>query len=179
MMAGRHEGVDIDLKTLFEAVGKYQTGQMDDAELCDLEMTACPGCGSCAGMFTANTMNCLTEALGMGLPGNGTIPAVTAARIRLAKHAGMQVMKAGRGRPLPARHPDGGGLRERDCGGYGARRFDEHGAAPARHRARRGREIVVGDVRRDQPAARRTSSSSVLPGRITSRIWTKRAAFRR
>ncbi len=93
MMAGRHEGVDIDLKTLFEAVGKYQTGQMDDAELCDLEMTACPGCGSCAGMFTANTMNCLTEALGMGLPGNGTIPAVTAARIRLAKHAGMQVMK--------------------------------------------------------------------------------------
>ncbi|HNT75950.1 MAG TPA: dihydroxy-acid dehydratase [Anaerolineae bacterium] len=93
MMAGRHEGVDIDLKTLFEAVGKYQTGAMGDAELAALEMAACPGCGSCAGMFTANTMNCLTEALGMGLPGNGTIPAVSAARLRLAKHAGMQVMK--------------------------------------------------------------------------------------
>ncbi len=93
MLAGRHNGADIDLKTLFEAVGKYQTGALDDAGLESLEMAACPGCGSCAGMFTANTMNCLTEALGMGLPGNGTIPAVTAARIRLAKHAGMQILK--------------------------------------------------------------------------------------
>ncbi|MFN2283422.1 MAG: dihydroxy-acid dehydratase, partial [Anaerolineae bacterium] len=92
MMAGRYEGEDIDLKTLFEAVGKYKAGKMSDTELCDLEMAACPGCGSCAGMFTANTMNCLTEALGMGLPGNGTIPAVTGARLRLAKQAGMQVM---------------------------------------------------------------------------------------
>ena len=92
MMAGRYEGEDIDLKTLFEAVGKYKTGQIDDEELCALEMAACPGCGSCAGMFTANTMNCLTEALGMGLPGNGTIPAVTAARLRLAKQAGMQIL---------------------------------------------------------------------------------------
>ncbi len=92
MLAGRYEGEDIDLKTLFEAVGKYKAGKLTDAELCDLEMAACPGCGSCAGMFTANTMNCLTEALGMGLPGNGTIPAVTAARLRLAKQAGMQVM---------------------------------------------------------------------------------------
>jgi dihydroxy-acid dehydratase len=92
MMAGRYEGEDIDLKTLFEAVGKYKAGKMSDAELCDLEMAACPGCGSCAGMFTANTMNCLTEALGMGLPGNGTIPAVTAARLRLAKRAGMQIL---------------------------------------------------------------------------------------
>ncbi len=92
MMAGRYEGEDIDLKTLFEAVGKYKTGQIDDAELTEMELAACPGCGSCAGMFTANTMNCLTEALGMGLPGNGTIPAVTGARLRLAKHAGMQVM---------------------------------------------------------------------------------------
>ncbi|MBN2393416.1 MAG: dihydroxy-acid dehydratase [Anaerolineae bacterium] len=92
MLAGRYEGEDIDLKTLFEAVGKYKAGKMSDAELCDLEMAACPGCGSCAGMFTANTMNCLTEALGMGLPGNGTIPAVTAARLRLAKRAGMQIL---------------------------------------------------------------------------------------
>ncbi len=92
MMAGRYEGEDIDLKTLFEAVGKYKAGKLTDAELCDLEMAACPGCGSCAGMFTANTMNCLTEALGMGLPGNGTIPAITGARLRLAKQAGMQIM---------------------------------------------------------------------------------------
>ncbi len=92
MMAGRFQGEDIDLKTLFEAVGKYQAGKMDGDELREMEFAACPGCGSCAGLFTANSMNCLTEALGMGLPGNGTIPAMTGARIRLAKHAGMQVM---------------------------------------------------------------------------------------
>lgn len=92
MLAGRYEGEDIDLKTMFEAVGKYKAGKLSDAELYALEMAACPGCGSCAGMFTANTMNCLTEALGMGLPGNGTIPAVTGARLRLAKHVGMQIM---------------------------------------------------------------------------------------
>lgn len=92
MLAGRYAGADIDLNALFEAVGKYKTGALDDVELAALEMSACPGCGSCAGMFTANTMNCLTEALGMGLPGNGTIPAVSGARLRLAKQAGMQVM---------------------------------------------------------------------------------------
>ena len=92
MMAGRYGGEDVDLKTVFEAVGQYKVGAIDYGELEALEMVACPGCGSCAGMFTANTMNCLTEALGMGLPGNGTIPAVTGARLRLAKRAGMQVM---------------------------------------------------------------------------------------
>jgi dihydroxy-acid dehydratase len=93
MMAGRYKGDDIDLKTMFEAVGKYQAGKMDDEELDALEFAACPGCGSCSGLFTANTMNCLTEALGMGLPGNGTIPAVTGARMRLAKLAGMQILE--------------------------------------------------------------------------------------
>ncbi|GAB7079447.1 dihydroxy-acid dehydratase [Megalodesulfovibrio paquesii] len=82
-----------DLITVFEAVGKVKRGQMNDDELADLESSACPGCGSCSGMFTANSMNCLTEAIGLGLPGNGTIPATTAARIRLAKKAGMQVME--------------------------------------------------------------------------------------
>jgi dihydroxy-acid dehydratase len=77
---------------MFEAVGQVQAGQMDASTLQALELAACPGCGSCAGLFTANTMNCLTEALGMGLPGNGTVPAPTAARLRLAKRAGMQVM---------------------------------------------------------------------------------------
>ena len=93
MMAGRHNGRPVDLKTVFEAVGKHEAGTIDTTELTELERTACPGCGSCAGLFTANTMNCLTEALGMGLPGNGTIPAVSAERIRLAKEAGACVMK--------------------------------------------------------------------------------------
>ncbi len=75
----------IGLSDVFEAVGKHQTGEMDDAELSEIENTACPTCGSCSGMYTANTMNCLTEALGMGLPGNGTIPAVYSERLRLAK----------------------------------------------------------------------------------------------
>lgn len=92
MMAGRYQGQDIDVKTMFEAVGEYQAGRMSDEELEALELAACPGCGSCAGLFTANTMNCLTEALGVGLPGNGTIPAITAARLRLAKQAGKQIL---------------------------------------------------------------------------------------
>ena len=95
MLAGRlGRGTSdlVDLNSVFLAVGKVTTGQMSAEELERLEEIACPGCGSCAGMFTANTMNCLTEALGMGLPGNGTIPAVDAARIRLAKEAGRQVM---------------------------------------------------------------------------------------
>ncbi len=93
MMAGRYRGQDVDVKTMFEAVGEVKAGRMSAEELEALEMVACPGCGSCAGLFTANSMNCLTEALGMGLPGNGTIPAITSARIRLAKRAGMQVME--------------------------------------------------------------------------------------
>lgn len=92
MMAGRYGGEDIDLKTMFEAVGQHQAGELDEEELEALAFSACPGCGSCSGLFTANTMNCLTEALGMGLPGNGTIPAVTGARLRLAKRAGMQIL---------------------------------------------------------------------------------------
>jgi dihydroxy-acid dehydratase len=92
MLAGRHAGEAVDVKTMFEAVGEYKAGRLDDAELAALERAACPGCGSCAGLFTANSMNCLTEALGMGLPGNGTIPAVSAARTRLAKRAGMRVL---------------------------------------------------------------------------------------
>jgi dihydroxy-acid dehydratase len=92
MMAGRYNGQDVDVKDVFEAVGQYKKGKLTDDELARLELSACPGCGSCAGLFTANSMNSLTEALGMGLPGNGTIPAVTAARIRLAKAAGAQIM---------------------------------------------------------------------------------------
>ncbi len=92
MMAGRFNGTDVDVKNVFEAVGEYKAGRMTDEELAELELSACPGCGSCAGLFTANSMNSLTEALGMGLPRNGTIPAVTAARIRLAKAAGGRII---------------------------------------------------------------------------------------
>ncbi|MEN6441312.1 MAG: dihydroxy-acid dehydratase [Syntrophobacter sp.] len=92
MMAGRVRGKQVDLISVFEGIGAFKAGQMSADELCELEDHACPGCGSCAGMFTANSMNCLSEALGMALPGNGTIPAVTAARVRLAKEAGAQIM---------------------------------------------------------------------------------------
>ena len=83
----------VDISSLFEAVGKVTKGEMTEAELVELEEVACPGCGSCSGMFTANTMNCLTEALGMALPGNGTIPAVQARRVQLAYKAGQQIME--------------------------------------------------------------------------------------
>ncbi len=93
MLTGRHRGRPIDLISVFEGVGAVKAGKLSARELTEMEDEACPTCGSCAGMFTANSMNCLSEALGLGLPGNGTIPAVTAARRRLAKKAGMRVME--------------------------------------------------------------------------------------
>lgn len=92
MLTGRFQGKDVHLVSVFEGVGRVKAKTMTMEELDELEDAACPSCGSCSGMFTANSMNCLTEALGLGLPGNGTIPAVAAARIRLAKQAGMAVM---------------------------------------------------------------------------------------
>lgn len=93
MLAGSFETGFVDLSSMFLAVGRVVKGELSEAELNELEMIACPGCGSCSGMFTANTMNCLTEALGLALPGNGTIPAVDSRRIHLAKEAGRQVME--------------------------------------------------------------------------------------
>ncbi len=93
MLAGRIEGEKTSLSSMFEAVGAYNAGKIDDEKLYEYECKTCPTCGSCSGMYTANSMNCLTEALGMGLGGNGTIPAVYSARIELAKHAGMAVME--------------------------------------------------------------------------------------
>lgn len=93
MLAGRIHGEKKSLSSMFEAVGSVAAGTMSMEELCEYEEKACPTCGSCSGMYTANSMNCLTEALGMGLKGNGTIPAVYSERIRLAKHAGMQIME--------------------------------------------------------------------------------------
>ena len=92
MLAGTLQGEKVDLINVFEGVGRVKSKRMQEKELKALEDCACPGCGSCAGMFTANSMNCVTEALGLGLPGNGTIPAVHAARRRLAKQAGMKIM---------------------------------------------------------------------------------------
>lgn len=92
MLAGKTTSGSSDLISVFEGVGSVKANKMTEAELLELEETACPGCGSCSGMFTANTMNCLTEAIGLGLPGNGTIPAVSAGRVRLAKEAGQRVM---------------------------------------------------------------------------------------
>ena len=95
MLPGRMPGDarDLDLNSVFEAVGAYKAGKIDDDGLNAVESSACPGCGSCSGMFTANSMNCITEVIGMALPGNGTISAVDAARIRLAKKTGMRIVK--------------------------------------------------------------------------------------
>lgn len=92
MLSGKFKDKDVSLSTMFEAVGAVESGLMLEADLMDLEEKACPTCGSCSGMFTANSMNCLCEVLGIALPGNGTIPAVYSERIRLAKYAGMAVM---------------------------------------------------------------------------------------
>lgn len=93
MLAGSYGGDEVSLSKMFEAVGAYKAGMIDDAQLEDCTCNCCPSCGSCSGMYTANSMNCLTEVLGMGLQGNGTIPAVYSERIKLAKHAGMKVME--------------------------------------------------------------------------------------
>ncbi|MDY3618674.1 dihydroxy-acid dehydratase [Agathobaculum sp.] len=93
MLAGRYDGEEISLSKTFETVGAYKAGLIGDEKLHECELGSCPGCGSCSGMYTANSMNCLSEAIGMALPGNGTTPAVHAARIQLAKRAGMQIME--------------------------------------------------------------------------------------
>jgi dihydroxy-acid dehydratase len=93
MLAGKLRGKPVDLITVFEGVGAVKSGKMTARQLKEIENCACPGCGSCSGMYTANTMNCMTEALGMGLPGNGTVLAVDSARMRLAKEAGMKIME--------------------------------------------------------------------------------------
>ena len=93
MLAGKFKGEDIDYSTCYEAIGKYKKGKYTDEDLREIEEEACPTCGSCSGMFTANSMNCLSEAIGIALPGNGTIPAFYSKRLRLAKTAGMKIME--------------------------------------------------------------------------------------
>ena len=101
MSAGKIKGKKLSLVSAFEGVAAYKTGKIDAEQLHEIESKCCPTCGSCSGMFTANSMNCLTEVIGMGLPGNGTIPAVESARIRLAKEAGMQMMELVKNNILP------------------------------------------------------------------------------
>ena len=102
MLPGRYEGKDISISTTFEAAGRFEAGKIDKQELSRIERCSCPGCGSCAGLFTANTMNCLTEVLGMGLPGNGTIPAAFQGdRARLAKKAGETIVRLVKEQILP------------------------------------------------------------------------------
>ncbi len=106
MLAGKHPADPtrkVDLISVFEAVGSVRNGKMTEAQLDSIEDAACPTCGSCAGMFTANSMNCLTEVIGMGLPGNGTIPAVMSARLRLAKQAGMKILELHEKQITPSR----------------------------------------------------------------------------
>lgn len=93
MLAGKYDGEEVSLSKMFEAVGAYKAGMIDDAKLHECETGVCPGCGSCAGMYTANSMNCLCEAIGIALPGNGTVPAVSNKRTILAKYAGMAIMQ--------------------------------------------------------------------------------------
>ncbi|NLC10688.1 MAG: dihydroxy-acid dehydratase [Firmicutes bacterium] len=93
MLAGDYNNQAVDLNSMFEAIGRVKAGKLSEEELAEMEKCACPGCGACAGMFTANSMNCITEALGLALPGNGTIPAVAAERIRLAKEVGIKIME--------------------------------------------------------------------------------------
>ncbi len=93
MLAGRYNGTDIDVAQVFEAVGKYLGGEINDEQLKEIEEAGCPSCGSCSGMYSANSINCISEVLGLSLPGNGTIPAPMAARVRLAKIAGMKIVE--------------------------------------------------------------------------------------
>ena len=136
MLAGRFKGRTVDLISVFEAVGKVAAGAMSEEELTELEGCACPGAGSCAGMFTANSMNCLSEALGIALPGNGTIPAVHAGRIRLAKTSGKAIVALVEAQLATEADHDCRGLQERHHRRHGLRRLVEHRPPPAGHRPR-------------------------------------------
>ncbi len=123
MAAARLHGRKRSLSSMFEAVGEHTAGKMSDEELVEYEEKVCPTCGSCSGMYTANSMNCITEVLGLGLKGNGTIPAVYSARLRLAKQAGYRVMDCLKKNIIPE-CPDGG---------YGPWLLNQHHAASAGH----------------------------------------------
>ncbi len=133
MLAGRYGGEEVSLSKMFEAVGAYKAGLINDEQLEDCTCNCCPGCGSCSGMYTANSMNCLCEAIGIALPGNGTIPAVYSKRLQLGKarryghHGPGQARRHGPPDHQRAFHPQRPDLR------YGPGLLHQHGAAPAGH----------------------------------------------
>ena len=134
MLPGNDRGKDMSLSTMFEAVGAKKAGLIDQDELTYIEQNACPGCGSCSGMFTANSMNCLCEVLGIALPGNGTIPAVYSGRMQLAKKAGMAVMDMVEKDIRPRDIVNETGAAQRSGLRYGAGLLIQYRAASACHR---------------------------------------------
>ena len=137
MLAGHlKDGRRTCLSHMFEAVGAYHAGTLDEAGVEEYIENACPSCGSCSGMYTANSMNCLTEAIGMGLSGNGTIPAPYSARLRLAKHGRDAGDGAGQAEHPSPRHHDAGSLPQRRDRGYGPGLLHQHHAPSARDRPR-------------------------------------------
>ncbi len=178
MLAGRLDGRTIDLNSVFEAVGRVQAGTLDEAGLKAIECGACPTCGSCSGMFTANSMNCLAEVIGMALPGNGTIPAPFSERLRFAKESGAEVMDVlGRGAQA-ARYP------HRRCGRQRAGRRrqpglqHQHRAAPGRHRHRGRASSSRCRPSTTSPRACPTSAGSLPPASTTWKTSTTPAASR-
>lgn len=131
MLAGHVGGCKRSLSSMFEAVGQYTAGAINDEQLDEFEKKVCPTCGSCSGMYTANSMNCLTEAIGMGLPGNGTIPAVYSERIMLAKKAGYAVMDMYNKGITARRDYDKGRNPECTYSRYGTGLFNKLNASPA------------------------------------------------
>ena len=134
MLAGHVDGAKTSFSSISEAVGEFNAGKITEEKLREYECKTCPTCGSCSGMYTANSMNCLTEAIGMGLRGNGTIPAVWSARLRLAKHAGMQIMELVEAGYPPPGHHDRGRLPQRRDHRHGPGLLHQHHAPPACHR---------------------------------------------
>ena len=144
MLSGRQGTRHVSLSQMFEAVGSYKAGIIGEDVLDDYTKNTCPGCGSCSGMYTANSMNCLCEAIGMALPGNGTIPAVYAARTQLAKHAGMRIMDLVRDGCVPG-YSDAGGIQKCTGHGYGAGLQFQQRFAPSGHCQRGGCAYEPGD----------------------------------
>ena len=161
------------------AVGAYMAGNLDECALCEIENEVCPTCGSCSGMFTANSMNCLTEVVGLGLPGNGTLPAAYSARIRLAKEAGMQIMTLYKQNIRVKDIVTPEAVANALTVGHGAWLFYEYHSSPAGYRQRGGDPVFAANRERDQRKKRPISASLRPRGPTTCRTCTRRAASRR
>ena len=157
ILPGHYKDQALDIVSVFEAVGACAAGTITENELGEIERRACPTEGSCAGMFTANTMASVSEAIGMALPGSASPPAVDRRRDDFAYASGQAVMRSARARPAAPPDHDEGGVRERDRRGHGARRLHQRGAAPARDRQRGARGARARRLQPDRRARRRTS----------------------